>query len=73
VRDSGSVRIKAVYLAIGVNLDGHKEVLGLWIAQHTSTEHSVEPDAVLFALFFLENVNIRIFRKKMVSVPFIIR
>ena len=23
----------AVYLAIGVNLDGHKEVLGLWIAQ----------------------------------------
>lgn len=33
VRDSGSVRIKAVYLAIGVNLDGHKEVLGLWIAQ----------------------------------------
>jgi len=33
VRDSGSVRVKAVYLAIGVNLDGHKEVLGLWIAQ----------------------------------------
>ncbi len=33
VRDSGSVRVKAVYLAIGVNLDGHKDVLGLWIAQ----------------------------------------
>ena len=33
VRDSGAVRTKAVYLAIGVNLDGHKEVLGLWIAQ----------------------------------------
>ncbi|CAE6868449.1 hypothetical protein R75461_08429 [Paraburkholderia nemoris] len=29
VRDSGSVRTKAVYL----NMDGHKEVLGLWIAQ----------------------------------------
>jgi putative transposase len=33
VRDAGAVRIKAVYLAIGVNLDGHKEVLGLWISQ----------------------------------------
>jgi len=33
VRDSGAVRNKAVYLAIGVNMSGHKEVLGLWIAQ----------------------------------------
>lgn len=33
VRDNGAVRIKALYLAIGVNLDGMKEVLGLWIAQ----------------------------------------
>jgi len=33
VRDTGAVRVKAVYLAIGVNLSGHKEVLGLWIAQ----------------------------------------
>jgi len=33
VRDSGAVRTKAVYLAIGVNMDGHKEVLGLWISQ----------------------------------------
>jgi len=33
VRDAGAVRTKAVYLAIGVNMDGHKEILGLWIAQ----------------------------------------
>lgn len=33
VRDAGHVRNKAVYLAIGVNMDGLKEVLGLWIAQ----------------------------------------
>jgi putative transposase len=33
VRDSGSVRAKAVYLAIGINMRGEKEVLGLWIAQ----------------------------------------
>jgi len=33
VKDGGLVRNKAVYLAIGVNLEGHKEVLSLWIAQ----------------------------------------
>src|SRR5438045_8763133 len=33
VRDGGDVKNKAVYLAIGVTLDGLKEVLGLWIAQ----------------------------------------
>ena len=33
VRDGAHVRNKAVYLAIGVNLDGMKEVLGMWIAQ----------------------------------------
>jgi len=33
VRDSGHVRNKAVYLAIGINMAGMKEVLGLWIAQ----------------------------------------
>ena len=33
VRDSGAVRIKAVYLALGINLAGEKELLGIWIAQ----------------------------------------
>ncbi len=33
VRDNGHVRNKAVYLAIGINVSGLKEVLGLWIAQ----------------------------------------
>jgi putative transposase len=33
VRDSGHVKNKAIYLAIGVTLEGLKEVLGLWIAQ----------------------------------------
>ena len=27
------VWVKAVYLAIGINLQGEKEILGLWIAQ----------------------------------------
>ncbi len=33
VRDNGMVRTKAVYLALGVNLAGEKELLGIWIAQ----------------------------------------
>lgn len=33
MRDEGSVRNKAVYLAIGVTAEGHKEVLGIWIEQ----------------------------------------
>lgn len=33
VRQDGRVINKAVYLAVGVNFDGHKEVLGLWTAE----------------------------------------
>jgi putative transposase len=34
VRQDNRVINKAVYLAVGVNLDGIKEVLGLWIAEN---------------------------------------
>jgi putative transposase len=33
VRDEGTVRNKAVYVALGVRADGTKEILGLWIEQ----------------------------------------
>jgi putative transposase len=33
MRDEGTVRNKAVYLAIGVSPEGRKEVLGIWIEQ----------------------------------------
>ena len=33
IKDQGHVRNKAIYVAIGVNMDGHKEVLGLWISK----------------------------------------
>lgn len=33
VRDEGTVRNKSVYLALGIKLDGTREVLGLWIEQ----------------------------------------
>jgi putative transposase len=33
IRENGHVINKAVYMDLGVNLDGNKEVLGLWIAK----------------------------------------
>src|SRR5437660_10059494 len=33
VRDEGHVQNKAIYVVLGVDLEGQKEVLGLWVAQ----------------------------------------
>jgi putative transposase len=33
IKHEGRVMNKAIYVAIGINLQGHKEVLGLWVAQ----------------------------------------
>ena len=33
IKDQGSIRNKAVYLALGINLTGEKELLGLWVSQ----------------------------------------
>lgn len=32
VRDNGHIQNKAIYLVVGINIEGKKEVLGLWIA-----------------------------------------
>ncbi len=32
-RQDGSMRNKAVYLALGINMDGEKELLGMWLAE----------------------------------------
>lgn len=34
IKDQGHVRNKAIYVAIGVTMDGNKDVLGLWISQN---------------------------------------
>jgi len=34
VRDGGHIQNKAIHVAMGVNLEGHKEILGLWTAQN---------------------------------------
>lgn len=33
IRDEGTVKNKAVYLALGVLADGTKDILGIWIEQ----------------------------------------
>jgi len=33
IRDSGVVKAKAIYLALGITMTGQKEVLGLWVVQ----------------------------------------
>ena len=34
IRDGGHVLNKAIHVAMGVNMQGHKEILGLWTAQN---------------------------------------
>jgi transposase-like protein len=33
-REDGKSRMKSVYIALGVNFEGHKEVLGLWLSEN---------------------------------------
>jgi putative transposase len=33
IRDNGSVSNKSAYLALGINMEGKKELLGIWLAQ----------------------------------------
>jgi putative transposase len=33
VRDAGTARAKAVYFALGINMAGEQELLGIWIAR----------------------------------------
>jgi putative transposase len=33
IRDEGTVQKKAIYLALGLNLDGEKELIGLWVSK----------------------------------------
>lgn len=41
IRDEGSVRNKAVHIALGVQPDGTREVLGLWIEQTEGAKHAL--------------------------------
>ena len=34
IRDGKQVKNKSIFLALGVNLEGQKELLGLWLAEN---------------------------------------
>ena len=38
VRSEGQIVKKAVYIAIGINMDGIKEVLGMWVGENESAK-----------------------------------
>jgi transposase-like protein len=38
VRSEGQIIKKAVYIAIGINLDGHRDVLGMWVGESESAK-----------------------------------
>ena len=39
VRSEGQVAKKAVYIAIGIDLDGRKDVLGMWVGENESAKY----------------------------------
>lgn len=38
VRSEGQIVKKAVYIAIGIDMDGHKDVLGMWVGENESAK-----------------------------------
>lgn len=38
VKQDGAIVNKAAYMVIGIDLDGHKDVLGIWIGENKSTK-----------------------------------
>ena len=46
VRSEGQIVKKAVYIAIGVNLDGRKDVLGMWVGENESAKFGSLPNFV---------------------------
>ena len=39
IRSEGHIVKKAVYIAIGIDLDGHKDVLGMWVGENESAKY----------------------------------
>ncbi|MGH8336559.1 MAG: IS256 family transposase, partial [Gammaproteobacteria bacterium] len=42
IRDGGHIQNKAIQVAMGVNLEGHKEILGLWTAQNEGAKFCLQ-------------------------------
>jgi len=38
VREDGHIKSKAAYVVLGINLEGHKDILGVWIGENESSK-----------------------------------
>ena len=37
IRDNGQIVNKAAYVVLGINMDGYKDVLGIWIGENETS------------------------------------
>jgi putative transposase len=49
-RQDGSVKNRAVYLALGINMEGEKVLLGLWMSENEGAKFSAIAPALLYLL-----------------------
>src|SRR5215472_15938093 len=72
IRDDGLVRNKAVYIALALNSDGEKEVLGLWIEQTEGAKFWLKgfPEAIatVFPLTTVQTSIIHLIRNSLAFV-----
>ena len=38
IRDNGQIVNKAAYVVLGINMDGYKDVLGIWIGENETSK-----------------------------------
>ncbi|ABW20156.1 IS256 family transposase [Alkaliphilus oremlandii] len=38
VREDGQIKMKAAYVVLGINVDGYKDILGIWIGENESSK-----------------------------------
>lgn len=50
IRQDKRVINKAIYLALGVNMDDHKELLGMWLSENEGAKFSAIAPALLYLL-----------------------
>ncbi len=50
VREDGQIKNKAAYIVLGVNLDGYKDVFGIWIGENETSKFFYKPK-IIYSLF----------------------
>lgn len=48
VREDGDIKNRAAYVVVGVNLDGFKDVLGIWIQRYKNCDLIINQLSIFF-------------------------